>query len=407
MILPVGTNLKLQKIPWATIGLMAANLLVFVHQVTLENQGVSGILEYFLFVPADRYPWQWATAMFFHGSLLHLLGNFLFLWIFGVYVEDKIGRKTYLYLYFLTGMAAHFVHGIMVGFFEPDSLFTPCLGASGAISGIMGVYVYRLYYSKVRFVITPFCFFIPKRLQVNAVIILGYWFFQDLIGGLRSLGSPYVGIAFWAHVGGFLMGVLACRLQNYGVQAVRDKNLHVGEVYLERPFGFGKGIEALEKVLVSEPENPDLHLRLAGAKSRVRATQEAKEHYEKAIRLLVKKDPPRAAETFLQYWEKYLAVLDPETQLSLNRELNRKGYFDFSVKTLEVLIHNNRGPDPFLEKAFLMLARLYGQKLHAPQKAANVWEQFFEIFPRSQWRHVAKREYEELIKKNETDQTKQ
>jgi membrane associated rhomboid family serine protease len=152
MILPVGTNLKLKRTPWATIGLMAVNLLVFVHQVILAYQGMPEIQEFFLFVPADHYPWQWVTATFFHGNLLHLLGNFLFLWIFGVYVEDKIGRRNYLFLYFLTGMAAHFVHGIMVGLFETKSLFTPCLGASGAISGIMGVYTYRLYYSKVKFV---------------------------------------------------------------------------------------------------------------------------------------------------------------------------------------------------------------------------------------------------------------
>lgn len=407
MIIPVGTNLKLKKIPWATIGLMAANLVVFVHQVRLESQGLSGILEYFLFVPADRYPWQWATAMFFHGSLLHLLGNFLFLWIFGVHVEDKIGRRTYLYLYVVTGIAAHFVHGIMKGLFQPDFLFTPCLGASGAISGIMGVYTYRLYYSKVKLLITPFCFFIPRRLQVNAVVILGYWFFQDLLGGLKSLGSSYVGIAFWAHVGGFLMGVLACKLLNYGPEAVRDKNRFVGETYLERPYGFGKGVEAFEKLLVSEADDPNLHLRLAEAKSRFRATQEAKEHYEKAIRLLVRKDPQRAADVFMEYWGKYLSVLEPETQLLLNRQLNRNGYFDFSAKTLEILIRDYRDQDRFLGEAFLMLARLYGQKLRAPQRAANVYEQFLETFPQSPLRDVVQREYEELIKKNGRNQTKQ
>lgn len=365
MILPVGTNLKLKRTPWATIGLMAVNLMVFVHQVILEYKGLYGLQDYFLFVPADHYPWQWVTATFFHANLLHLLGNFLFLWIFGVYVEDKIGRRDYLFLYFLTGMAAHFVHGIMKGLFQPDFLFTPCLGASGAISGIMGVYTYRLYYSKVKFVIIPFSLFIPRRLQVNAVAILGYWFFQDLIGGLNSLGNPYAGVAFWAHVGGFLMGVVACWLLNYGPDALRDKNRHVAENYLERPFGFGKGIEALEKALFSEPENPHLHLGLARAKSRVRATQNAKEQYEKAIRLLARKDLEEACEIFREYWAKYLTVLEPEPQLSLTRQLIHDGHFDFSAKTLEVLIDNYRGEDPLLEKAFLMLARLYGQKLDA------------------------------------------
>ncbi|NIO03165.1 MAG: rhomboid family intramembrane serine protease [Proteobacteria bacterium] len=398
MILPVGTNLKLKRTPWATIGLMAANMLVFIHQIVLEGNGIYGFEDYFLFVPGDRCPWQWVTAMFFHANLLHLLGNFLFLWVFGIYVEDRVGRRDYLFLYFMTGMAATFVHGIMKGLFQPESLFTPCLGASGAISGIMGVYIYRLYYSKVKLVITPFCFFIPKRIPVNAVAVLGYWFSQDVMGGVASLRNPYLGVAFWAHVGGFLMGVMACWLLKYGREAVREKNRFVGEQYLEKPYGFGKGIEALEKALVFEPKNPYLHVSLARAKSRLRNTRSAGEHYEKAIRLLIRRDPKEAAEIYREYWGKYLAVFEPEMQLALNRLLIRQGYFDFSAKTLEVLIHDHRGEDPYLEKAFLMLARLYGQQLKRPEKAASVYEDFLRNFPNSPWRRIAQKEYEEVTK---------
>jgi membrane associated rhomboid family serine protease len=399
MILPVGTNVKLKKTPWATIGLMAVNLLVYLHQIVLEGNGIYGFEDYFLFVPADHYPWQWVTATFFHANLLHLLGNSIFLWVFGIYVEDKIGRRDYLFLYFMTGMAAHFAHGIMKGLFQPEYLFTPCLGASGAISGIMGVYIYRLYYSKVKLVITPLYFFIPKRIPVNAVAVLGYWFSQDLIRGVNSLENPYAGVAFWAHVGGFLTGVVACWLLNYGPDAVRDKNRHVAESCLERPSGFGKGIEALEKALFTEPENPHFHLGLARAKSRVRATQNAKEHYEKAILLLVRKDPKEACEIFREYWGKYLAVLEPKPQLSLTRQLIHDGQFDFSAKTLEVLIDKYRGEDPLLEKAFLTLARLYREKLDAPQRAGSVYEQFFQRFPSSDWIAVARKEYAEVMKK--------
>jgi hypothetical protein len=194
------------------------------------------------------------------------------------------------------------------------------------------------------------------------VAILGYWFFQDLIGGLNSLGNPYAGVAFWAHVGGFLMGVVACWLLNYGPDALRDKNRHVAENYLERPFGFGKGIEA-------------------------------------AIRLLVRKDLKEACEIFREYWGKYLTVLEPEPQLSLTRQLIHDGQFDFSAKTLEVLIDNHRGEDPLLEKAFLMLARLYREKLDAPQKAESVYEQFIQKFPNSDWMAVAQKEYEEVVRK--------
>jgi len=399
MILPVGTNLKLSRKPWATIGLMVVNALVYVHGLVLEYHGFSEVLDCFLFVPGERCPWQWVTAMFFHANLRHLLGNLLFLWVFGIHVEERIGRRDYLFLYFLTGIAATFVHGIMKGLFQPDFLFTPCLGASGAISGIMGIYIYRLHYSKVKLVITPLCFFIPRRIPINAVAILGYWFFQNLRWGITTLGNPYVGIAFWAHVGGFLMGVLACYLLNYGPETAREKNRFVGEKSFERPYGFGKGIESLEKVLACEPEDVPLHLSLARAKSRVRATQDAKDHYERAIRLLARKDPGKAAEIYLEYWGKYLSVMEPEVQMSLARRLVHDGRFDFCAKTLEVLIQDFPGDGPFMEKAFLTLARLYGQKLDAPRKAANVYEQFFKTFPHSPWIGVAQREYEEIKRK--------
>jgi membrane associated rhomboid family serine protease len=399
MILPVGTNLKLNKTPWATIGLMAANMLVFVHGFVLDGHGLYGFRDSFLFIPADHCPWQWVTAMFFHENLRHLLGNFLFLWVFGIYVEDKVGRCDYLFFYFLTGMAANFVHGIMEGLFQPDFLFTQSLGASGAISGIIGVYIYRLYYSKVKLLITPLCFFIPKGIPINAVAILGYWFSKDLMGGVASLEDPYIGVAFWAHVGGFLVGVLACWLLDYGPEAVREKNRFVGETSIERPYGLEKGIEVLEKVLASDPEDADLHLKLARAKSRMTETVEGKEHYEKAIRILIKRDPGKAAEIYREYWGKYLSVLEPETQFPLMRHLIRQGYVDFSAKTLEVLIHEHRKENPSLEKSFLTLARLYGKELDTPRKAANVYEQFFRTFPQSAWREVVQREYEEVIRK--------
>jgi hypothetical protein len=91
--------------------------------------------------------------------------------------------------------------------------------------------------------------------------------------------------------------------------------------------------------------------------------------------------------------------MEPEVQMSLARRLVHDRRFDFCAKTLEVLIQDFPGEGPFMEKAFLMLARLYGQKLDAPRKAANVYEQFFRTFPQSQWREVVLREYEEVIGK--------
>ncbi|NIO06196.1 MAG: rhomboid family intramembrane serine protease [Proteobacteria bacterium] len=147
-MIPVGTNLKLKKVPLATISLIMVNWLIFIFFRWDYHKTYFWVRQYLFSVPGEQYPWQLVTSMFLHGGFLHILGNTYFLWVFGIFVEDKIGWKAYLFLYFLTGIAANLVHGMMVGIFMRDSLFIPTLGASGAVSGVMGVYLYRCYYSK-------------------------------------------------------------------------------------------------------------------------------------------------------------------------------------------------------------------------------------------------------------------
>jgi membrane associated rhomboid family serine protease len=159
----------------------------------------------------DREPinvWTPLTSMFLHGSWAHLLGNGLFLWIFGNNVEDSMGRLRFLLFYLLCGLAAAALHVVL----DPASPI-PTVGASGAISGVMGAYL--LLYPRVRVNMTffPFIFF---RFGVPAWLMLGYWFGMQLLGGLPQLMRmrPEVssGVAFWAHVGGFVAGLLLVKL---------------------------------------------------------------------------------------------------------------------------------------------------------------------------------------------------
>jgi len=140
------------------------------------------------------------TSMFLHGSWMHLLGNMWFLWLFGNNVEDSMGRLRFLAFYLITGLAAAFGQIIT----DPDSII-PMVGASGAISGVMGAYL--ILYPRVRvFVLVPiFVFFTSVALP--AWIMLGYWFFIQLASGLLT-SSDMGGVAFWAHIGGFIAGVV-------------------------------------------------------------------------------------------------------------------------------------------------------------------------------------------------------
>lgn len=139
------------------------------------------------------------SSMFLHGSWMHLLGNMWFLWLFGNNVEDSMGRLRFIVFYLLTGLAAAFGQV----FTNPSSVI-PMVGASGAISGVMGAYL--ILYPRVKvYVLVPIVIFFTS-LALPAWMMLGYWFFIQLASGLLSSGEMG-GVAFWAHIGGFVAGV--------------------------------------------------------------------------------------------------------------------------------------------------------------------------------------------------------
>ncbi|NUP07922.1 MAG: rhomboid family intramembrane serine protease [Polyangiaceae bacterium] len=154
---------------------------------------------------ADQPHWYTiVTSMFLHGGWLHLIGNMWFLWIFGDNVEDSMGRLRFLVFYLLSGVAAAVTHI----FTDPASVL-PMVGASGAIGGVMGAYV--VLYPKAPVRLLLILGILITTVRVPAVVMLGYWFLLQVVSGLPQLsaGEPG-GVAFWAHVGGFLTGVALC-----------------------------------------------------------------------------------------------------------------------------------------------------------------------------------------------------
>ena len=198
--------------------LITANILVFLYQLSLPPRASFALVNNFGVVPArvgqvltgtggnlELALKPLATSMFLHGGLLHLLGNILFLWVFGGNVEGRLGRARYLVFYLLCGVGAGVVH-ILVNWGSP----IPAVGASGAISGVMGAYIMLFPYSRILTLVPLLFFFFTVRLP--AVLLLGYWFVIQFLSGLGRLGNASEGgVAWWAHVGGFLLGVLLVR----------------------------------------------------------------------------------------------------------------------------------------------------------------------------------------------------
>ncbi len=186
----------------ATIGLIFLNGLVFFYQLSLGVEFFQLFFFNFGFIPAaffanplGEFPTIF-SSMFIHGSFAHLLGNMWFIWVFGPAVEGRLGFLRFMILYLLSGIAAAF----MQGFVMPDST-VPMVGASGAVSGLLGAYLVLFPRARILTVIMPFFFFF---FWLPAPLYLGYWALLQLVYG--TLGMP--GVAWWAHVGGFVLGLL-------------------------------------------------------------------------------------------------------------------------------------------------------------------------------------------------------
>jgi membrane associated rhomboid family serine protease len=152
-----------------------------------------------------RQPLNLLTSMFLHGSWMHLIGNMWFFWIFGNNVEDSMGHIRFIIFYLIGGLAAALLQVLT----NPASL-VPMVGASGAISGIMGAYI--VLYPRVRvYTLLPLGFFITT-VALPAWMMLGYWMLLQFLGGLQSIGAEGGGVAFWAHAGGFIAGVILIKL---------------------------------------------------------------------------------------------------------------------------------------------------------------------------------------------------
>lgn len=199
---------------WMLIGV---NTLVFLYELGLSERELEVFFYYFGLVPArythpdwamfvgfplDDY-WPFLTSMFLHGGWLHFLGNMWTLWIFGDNVEDRMGPFRFLLFYLLCGLMAGIVHWMT----NPHSTI-PTVGASGAIAGVMGAY-FVLYPTARVITIVPI-FFFPLFLELPAILYLGIWFYGQFFSGILSLVGPgqVGGIAWWAHIGGFIAGIL-------------------------------------------------------------------------------------------------------------------------------------------------------------------------------------------------------
>lgn len=231
-MIPIGDNDSDRiRTPFVNYILIAINIIVFIF---FQNMGTNdAFLMSFATVPQEILSGEdvlingmgvtpgpvyltLLTSMFMHGSLAHIGGNLLYLWVFGDNLENRMGHLKYLVFYLLTGLLASLSHVFASQFFGKD-LLIPSLGASGAISGVLGGYLILFPKNQVR------VFVIGTILRVPAFITLGLWIGLQLLSGWGSIGAEGGGVAYAAHIGGFIAGMILVKLFASKVETVEER----------------------------------------------------------------------------------------------------------------------------------------------------------------------------------------
>ena len=215
-MIPLKDDIPTSRFPIVTVIFIAANVIIHFALMPLGPKEHAEFIKLYGFIPQRLFIgvgvdspapaiFTIFSSMFLHGSIMHLAGNMLYLWIFGNNIEDIMGRFRFVIFYLLCGIGGAMVQGVL----KPDSAI-PMIGASGAISGILGAYLIRFPHARVTILI--FLFYFIHIFQVPASVVLGFWIFYQVIFGLGTLGSKGGGVAFFAHIGGFLAGLLLLKV---------------------------------------------------------------------------------------------------------------------------------------------------------------------------------------------------
>jgi len=238
-VIPINDTIPHREFPYATWLLIIINGLVFLYETSLPEYGLFRFINHYGFVPARFTDPMWAiendiprwsltpfvTSLFLHGNWLHFFLNVWTLWIFGDNVEDRMGKFSFILFYIICGVFGNIAH-LIVNFHSS----IPTIGASGAISAVMGAYMWLFPNSRIVLLIPIFIF--PYFVEVPAFFYIGLWFIIQLLSGLNAISLPDMagGIAWWTHIGGFVVGILL--LPVFKKSASEYRKYYPDEVFL-------------------------------------------------------------------------------------------------------------------------------------------------------------------------------
>ena len=387
---------SLEKTPvtaWATWGVIGANCFIFLF---FESEYTYPFIRNnLIFLPRDptfwNVPLSLFSAMYLHSGFSHLFSNMLYLWSMGTVVEHRIGWKRFLVIYHLAGIAGSFTDVIISGAFTGETVHS--LGASGAISGIMGVFLVRCYFKKMVVPIPTFGLPVSFNIRLNSLTVLAIYFMTDLQGGLRSIsGSLTSNVSYWDHFGSAMAGIWMAYRLKLADEAIEERHREIGTGIFdgktiktkafEDAEGFNGARKSLLIALEKSPDNPETLLALARIESHFEQTERGRECFRKAVEILAQQPSPHLTVAFSEYFTRYREIMAPELQLKISGLLYREGNLDYAERTLKMLADRSEAPADIREQALLLSGRIL-EKMELHEAAEYNYRQFLELYPDS------------------------
>jgi membrane associated rhomboid family serine protease len=385
---PQKENLSVrEEIPRVTSTLILLNIVAFVGIWFVPSSSPYGAQGDFIYPPVGSrslmHPTSLLVSMFLHADLSHLVWNMVFLLGVGTVLEKRVGGLKFLSLYFLTGALGSVLSAkIYLAVWGTVHM----LGASGAISGIMGVVAVRCYANRMVWPIPIFGLLpISIKIRMSSLVLMGMFFFRDLGAGLAQLDpTSSNNVAHWAHLAGMVAGMVVALLLRMGQEALEEKRITTGILSLEDGIGLAEGEESLRAAVAANPENLEAKLALARMTSRrwKDRSGEAARLYQDVMARAINTEPELAATAFLEYLRKYRRLLDPALHLRLSLLLYRLGDPPAAARGLQLLADSDSIPPDIREKALYRCARILDELGHKDM-ARYYFRCFAALFPRS------------------------
>jgi membrane associated rhomboid family serine protease len=392
MLLPYATDRPPKNPPLVVVALVLLNFVLFgIVALTLLKRDASSLVVMYAnlsLTPSSLRWWAPITYAFLHEDVFHLSANMLFLWVFGASVEDALEWKRFLAFFFGAAIVTGMLQVLMTRIAPGADPTLPIIGASGAVSAIVGVFAVRFYRSRIRFIGLP--------IQVPALLLVALALASEMGAAIYKLvaqGNASQAVAHWSHIGGFVLGLAVAQLTKQ-YSAGRQEYMAVDARAAMEKGAPMSAVRRWEAILVTQPDDPDVHLELGRAWLGCGDRDQAISHFRNAIdRLLQAEKKNEAAGAYVE-----LTRIDPKQALESAKHfavaaaLEELGDFRHAAAAF-VLLVNQHPEAPETERALLRLGGIYLQRLDSPKEAAGVLAQFLERYPQSDWKSYAEAQH--------------